>query len=63
MPLTAQEVDEIDRANASGLTPVVFIHGLWQLSSSWDREHSLMIDHGWAEVAGTTPAFVKYFVS
>jgi pimeloyl-ACP methyl ester carboxylesterase len=33
--------DEIERANASGLTPVVFIHGLWLLPSSWDR---------WAEV-------------
>jgi non-heme chloroperoxidase len=33
--------DEVERANASGLTPVVFIHGLWLLPSSWDR---------WAEV-------------
>jgi pimeloyl-ACP methyl ester carboxylesterase len=33
--------DEIERANASGLTPVVFIHGLWLLPSSWER---------WAEV-------------
>src|SRR5258706_16090487 len=43
---TAQQVDE---ANASGRTPVVFIHGLWLLPSSWDR---------WAEVfeqAGYTP--------
>src|SRR2546427_12010112 len=33
--------DEIEHANATGLTPVVFIHGLWLLPSSWDR---------WAEV-------------
>ena len=33
--------DEVERANASGLTPVVFVHGLWLLPSSWDR---------WAEV-------------
>jgi non-heme chloroperoxidase len=33
--------DEVERANASGLTPVVFIHGLWLLPSSWD---------GWASV-------------
>jgi pimeloyl-ACP methyl ester carboxylesterase len=26
---------EIDEANASGNTPVVFIHGLWLLPSSW----------------------------
>ena len=27
-PTTA---DQIDKANATGLTPVVFIHGLWLL--------------------------------
>jgi len=37
-PITAEQ---IDRANATGLTPVVFIHGLWLLPTSWDR---------WAEV-------------
>jgi non-heme chloroperoxidase len=31
------EADEVEHANASGLTPVVFIHGLWLLPSSWDR--------------------------
>ncbi|WP_433295931.1 alpha/beta hydrolase [Actinoplanes sp. CA-030573] len=42
-------LDDIDRVNATGLTPVVFIHGLWLLPSSWDR---------WAEVfqaAGYAP--------
>lgn len=29
------EQEEIERANASGLTPVVFVHGLWLLSSAW----------------------------
>src|SRR5438876_10691492 len=33
----SQEDQQIDRANASGRTPVVFIHGLWLLPSSWDR--------------------------
>ena len=28
---------QVARANASGLQPVVFIHGLWLLPSSWDR--------------------------
>jgi non-heme chloroperoxidase len=28
---------QIDRANASGKTPAVFVHGLWLLPSSWDR--------------------------
>lgn len=42
-------LDDITEVNASGLTPVVFIHGLWLLPSSWDR---------WAEVfrgAGYAP--------
>ena len=43
MPATTARTtaNEIERANATGLTPVVFIHGLWLLPSSWDR---------WAEV-------------
>ena len=39
--ITAHETEQVQRANASGLTPVVFVHGLWLLPSSWDR---------WAEV-------------
>ncbi len=31
------EAEQIKRANASGRTPVVFVHGLWLLASSWDR--------------------------
>jgi pimeloyl-ACP methyl ester carboxylesterase len=42
-------LDDIADVNGTGLTPVVFIHGLWLLPSSWDR---------WAEVfkaAGYAP--------
>jgi pimeloyl-ACP methyl ester carboxylesterase len=45
----AHDEQQIEHANQTGLTPVVFIHGLWLLPSSWDR---------WAEVfaaAGFTP--------
>jgi non-heme chloroperoxidase len=35
--ITDHETQEIDKSNASGLTPVVFVHGLWLLPSSWDR--------------------------
>lgn len=35
--LTAAERAQIQRANVSGLHPVVFIHGLWLLPSSWQR--------------------------
>ena len=31
------EEQQIEAANATGRTPVVFIHGLWLLPSSWDR--------------------------
>ena len=30
--LTTHEQQEIDRANAAGKQPVVFVHGLWLLS-------------------------------
>jgi len=35
--LTEHEQQQIGESNASGKTPVVFIHGLWLLASSWDR--------------------------
>jgi non-heme chloroperoxidase len=39
--ISRYEQKQIEEANATGLPPVVFIHGLWLLPSSWDR---------WAEV-------------
>ena len=33
--ITEREEAQVERANASGATPVVFIHGLWLLPSSW----------------------------
>ena len=47
--ITAHEAEQVERANATGRQPVVFVHGLWLLPSSWDR---------WAAVfeeAGYTP--------
>ena len=35
--LTEHETEQIERANATTRTPVVFVHGLWLLPSSWDR--------------------------
>jgi len=35
--ITEDETRQVDRANASGLTPVMFVHGLFLLPSSWDR--------------------------
>lgn len=35
--VTAAERAQIQRANVSGLQPVVFVHGLWLLPESWGR--------------------------
>ena len=35
--ITEHENEQVQRANETGLQPVVFIHGLWLLPSSWDR--------------------------
>src|SRR3954469_1579778 len=37
MTLAEFENQQIARANATTATPVVFVHGLWLLPSSWDR--------------------------
>lgn len=42
--------EELERINASGRQPVVFIHGLWLLPSSWDRWAALFEASGYAAV-------------
>jgi non-heme chloroperoxidase len=46
---------QIDRANGSGLIPVVFIHGLWLLSSSWNRWIELFEQAGYTAIAPGWP--------
>lgn len=46
-------IEQIDRANATDLTPVVFVHGLWLLPSSWDRWAQVFEDAGY--IALTPP--------
>src|SRR3954454_24749319 len=48
--LTQHELDEIERANESGRPPVVFVHGLWLLPSSWDRWAARFEEAGYAAV-------------
>jgi pimeloyl-ACP methyl ester carboxylesterase len=50
--ISAREQGQIDKANASGKTPVVFIHGLWLLPSSWDNWAGFFEENGYA---GITP--------
>ncbi|MFD2082523.1 Esterase/lipase [Actinopolymorpha cephalotaxi] len=53
--LTAHEQNAIDRANASGAKPVVFVHGLWLLPSSWDRWKALFEENGYVGLAPGWP--------
>ena len=53
--LTIQEQQEIDRANTEGKLPVVFVHGLWLLSSSWDRWRALFEEQGYTTLAPGWP--------
>jgi non-heme chloroperoxidase len=54
-PPTASEIEEVDRANASGKQPVVFVHGLWLLDSSWDRGAAFFEEAGYAAVTPGWP--------
>lgn len=47
--------DQVEQANAGTATPVVFIHGLWLLPSSWDRWAALFAEHGYAPVTVDWP--------
>ncbi|MEA2643106.1 MAG: hypothetical protein QOG08_132 [Chloroflexota bacterium] len=47
--------EQIEHANATGLTPVVFMHGLWLLPSSWDRWAALFDKAGYASVTPGWP--------
>ena len=53
--ITEYEQGQIDEANASGQTPVVFAHGLWLLPSSWDRWRTVFADAGFTTLAPAWP--------
>jgi non-heme chloroperoxidase len=55
MAITDRETHQIDAANTSGSTPVVFIHGLWLLPSSWDRWAQLFAEAGYAPLTPGWP--------
>ncbi len=46
--ITGHEAEQIVEANASGRTPVVFVHGLWLLATSWDRWAGVFKQAGFA---------------
>src|SRR2546422_10178581 len=53
--ITAHETEQIAAANASGRPPVVFVHGLWLLPSSWDRWRAVFEEAGYATLAPGWP--------
>ena len=53
--ITEREAQQVEHANASGKTPVVFIHGLWLLPSSWDNWAQHFEEAGYAAVTPSWP--------
>src|SRR5512144_2750408 len=53
--ISERENRQIEAANASGNTPVVFIHGLWLLPSSWDNWADFFAKAGYAPVTPDWP--------
>jgi pimeloyl-ACP methyl ester carboxylesterase len=50
-----RERSEIEAANAAGTTPVVFIHGLWLLPSSWANWAGFFKEAGYAPLTPDWP--------
>jgi non-heme chloroperoxidase len=50
-----REREQIERANKTAATPVVFIHGLWLLPSSWDNWAKVFEDAGYVALTPDWP--------
>ena len=55
MTVPEWETAQVARANATTRTPVVFVHGLWLLPSSWDRWAELFEEAGYVAVTAGWP--------
>jgi pimeloyl-ACP methyl ester carboxylesterase len=53
--ITEHELEQCQRANQTGRQPVVFVHGLWLLPSSWDRWAKLFEDSGYVALTPGWP--------
>jgi non-heme chloroperoxidase len=49
------EAEQVKRANSTGRQPVVFVHGLWLLPSSWDRWATLFEEAGYTALTPGWP--------
>jgi non-heme chloroperoxidase len=54
-PIDQATAEQISECNATGRTPVVFIHGLWLLPSSWDRWAELFEKNGYTALTPGWP--------
>jgi non-heme chloroperoxidase len=52
---TEHELEEVAKANATRRQPVVFVHGLWLLPSSWDRWREVFEQAGYVTLAPGWP--------
>jgi non-heme chloroperoxidase len=53
--ITEHEARQVSRANKTGLNPVVFVHGLWLLPSSWDRWSKVFEEAGYVALTPGWP--------
>jgi pimeloyl-ACP methyl ester carboxylesterase len=53
--ITEHEMQQVARANAVGLQPIVFVHGLWLLPSSWDRWAAVFEEAGYTALTPGWP--------
>ncbi len=53
--VTERETQQINGANEGGLTPIVFIHGLWLLPRSWERWAAVFEESGYATLTPSWP--------
>jgi non-heme chloroperoxidase len=53
--ITDHELEQVERANATTATPVVFIHGLWLLPSSWANWADFFEQAGYAPLTPVWP--------
>ena len=53
--ITGHEAQQLQRANATGQQPVMFVHGLWLLASSWDRWAAVFEEAGYVTLTPGWP--------
>ena len=53
--ITDRELKQVERANATTATPVVFVHGLWLLPSSWANWADFFSQAGYAPLTPDWP--------